>query len=109
MTRFLIGLFVLVTVVTVILSAMYPEQFALALGFFIMGSLLGGMASFYLYRATYQLGSQDNQELAKRQVVNPATIMREARMADKTNNVQQPTNQTQSKAIPRFSSMSGLE
>lgn len=107
MTKWLIGFYSIVAITIIILAALYPEEFALALGFFVLGSILGGSAGYYLFTSIHDKGFERSQALAAKQVANPASIMREARMMERDEAKRQPVQPPQQQPIPRIK-LSGI-
>lgn len=101
MNRYLIGFFFLAVAGIVALAATYPDQFVLLLVGLVIGFGGGMLVSTTLMKSYFNQGANMVHELQKKQISNPVSIMREARLAEKEE-AKNSTPIQQNQAIPRI-------
>lgn len=99
-----LGTLVLVSTAIVGAAIVYPEDFAFALVGLIIGFAMGVSGATMLMESYFGKGANMAHELQKKQIINPATIMREARMAEAS----EAKQQTKNVQIPQFD-LTGLQ
>lgn len=100
--RWLIGLFTVVVIAVVVLAIVYPEDFAIGLAFLVLGFAGGMLISTNLMKTYFNQGASMVHEMQKKQITNPASILREIRLQEKEEGNQPVKETQQQQPIPRL-------